>query len=203
VRYRQWDDLLARQPPRATDTPYLAGLVHFARGMAYVSTGDVEAASAQAEGLRVMERRAREQKLKVKNINAASDLLAIARSLLATELALARGARADAVRHAAAAVSAEDRLELDEPPAWQLTARHALGRALLASGRANEARAVFLEDLQQHPENAVALSGLAAAERWLDRAEAADALERRARVAWSRADTPLPSPAEPVIHRKR
>ena len=60
------------------------------------------------------------------------------------------------------------RLELDEPPAWQLPARHALGRALLASGRAKEARVVFTEDLERHPENAVALSGLAAAERWLE-----------------------------------
>jgi tetratricopeptide (TPR) repeat protein len=203
VRYRQWDALLARQLPRVSEAPYLAGLIHFARGMAYAATGDLEAARAQAEGLRVMERRTTEQKLKVKNINPAADLLAIARSLLASELALARGARAEAVRHAVAAVAAEDRLEIDEPPAWQLPARHALGRALLASGRAQEARAVFAEDLERHPENAVALSGLAAAERWLGRNDAADALERRASAAWARADTPLPSPSEVPAHRKR
>lgn len=203
VRYAQWEAVLARPAPRSADMPYLAGLVHFAKGMAYASTGDVQAARMQAEGLRVMERRAREQRLKVKNINSAADLLAIARSLLASELALARGARAEAVNHAAAAVAAEDRLEVDEPPAWQLPARHALGRALLASGRAKEARAVFSEDLERHPENAVALSGLAAAERWLDRPQAADDLERRARVAWARADVPLPSPADPPAQRKR
>jgi tetratricopeptide (TPR) repeat protein len=203
VRYGQWDALLARKPPRVSEAPYFAGLVHFARGMAYAATGDLEAARAQAEGLRVMERRTAEQKLKVKNINPAADLLAIARSLLASELALARGARAEAVRHAVAAVAAEDRLEIDEPPAWQLPARHALGRALLASGRAQEARGVFTEDLERHPENAVALSGLAAAERWMGRNDAADALERRATVAWSRADTPLPSPSEVPAHRKR
>jgi tetratricopeptide (TPR) repeat protein len=203
VRYQQWDALLARPLPRASDAPYLIGLVHFARGMAFAATGDLQAARAQAEGLRTMERRAIEQKLKVKNINPAADLLAIARSLLASELALARGARAEAVRHAAAAVAAEDRLEIDEPPAWQLPARHALGRALLASGRAQEARVVFVEDLERHPENAVALSGLAAAERWLGRDDAADALERRVGVAWSRADTPLPLPSEVSAHRKR
>jgi tetratricopeptide (TPR) repeat protein len=171
--------------------------------MAYAATGDMEAARAQAEGLRVMERRAAEQKLKVKNINPAADLLAIARSLLASELALARGARAEAVKHAAAAVAAEDRLELDEPPAWQLPARHALGRALLASGRAKEARIVFTEDLERHPENAVALTGLAAVERWLDRDDAADALERRARLAWARADLPLSSISVVPAQRKR
>jgi hypothetical protein len=150
-----------------------------------------------------MERRAAEQKLKVKNINTASALLAIARSLLAAEVALVRGARAEAVSHAVAAVGAEDRLELDEPPAWQLPARHALGRALLASGRAKEARVVFIDDLERHPENAVALAGLAATERWLDRIDVADALERRARTAWAWADTELPSPAAEPAHRKR
>ena len=203
VRYRQWDALLARPQPKMSDAPYLAGLIHFARGMAYAGKGDVEAARGQAEGLRVMERRAAKQRLMVKNINPASALLAIARSLLAAEIALARGARAEAVQHAAAAVGAEDRLELDEPPAWQLPARHALGRALLASGRAKEARVVFIDDLEQHPENAVAMTGLAAAERWLGRDNVADDLERRARVAWARADTDLPSPADRPAQRKR
>jgi tetratricopeptide (TPR) repeat protein len=203
VRYQQWDALLARPQPKMADAPYLAGLIHFARGMAHAGKGDVEAARRQAEGLRVMERRAAEQKLKVKNINPASALLAIARSLLASEISLARGARADAVNHAAAAVGAEDRLEPDEPPAWQLPARHALGRALLASGRAKEARVVFTEDLEEYPENAVAMTGLAAAERWLGRDDVADGLERRARIAWARADVELPSPAAPAVHRKR
>ncbi|MGZ8981103.1 MAG: hypothetical protein ACXW2D_10155, partial [Burkholderiaceae bacterium] len=92
VRYKQWDTLLARRPPKMTDAPYLAGLIHFARGMAYAAVGDVEAARGQADGLRVMQRRANEQKLRVKNINTASALLGVARSLLAAEIALARGA---------------------------------------------------------------------------------------------------------------
>jgi tetratricopeptide (TPR) repeat protein len=203
VRYRQWDALMKRPAPTVADAPYLGGVVHFARGMAYAGTGDVEAARAQAEGLRAMERRTREQKLRVKNVNAAADLLAIARALLASEIALARGARADAVHHATNAAAAEDRLQPDEPPAWQLPARHALGRALLAGGRAKDARVVFTADLERHPENAVALSGLAAAERWLDRSDVADALERRAQSAWAHADVPLPSPAAEPAQRRR
>jgi hypothetical protein len=202
VRYQQWDVLLVRPQPKLADAPYLAGLIHFARGMAYAAQGDLEAARAQAEGLRVMERRAHEQKLKVKNINTAADLLGIARSLLAVEIALVRGARAEAVARAAAAVEAEDRLEPDEPPAWQLPARHALGRALLASGQAKEARIVYAADLERNPENAVAMAGLAAAERWLGEDAAADALERRIRVAWARADVPLPSPTAAAQRRR-
>jgi tetratricopeptide (TPR) repeat protein len=203
VRLQQWNAVLARPQPPMADAPYLGGLIHFARGMAYAAKGDVRSAQRQAEGLHVMERRSDEQHLKVKNINDASALLAIARSLLASEIALARGARAEAVRQAAAAVAAEDRLEIDEPPAWQIPARHALGRALLASGRAKEARVVFAEDLVRHPENAVALEGLATAERWLGSDDQANALQRRARVAWSSADTPLPSPIAGPVQRKR
>ena len=202
VRYQQWDALLARAQAKMTDAPYLTGLIHFSRGMAYAAKGDVEAARAQAEGLRVMQRRTSEQKLMVKNINTASALLAIARSVLAAEVALARGARHDAVTHAVAAVDAEDRLEPDEPPAWQLPARHALGRALLANGRAKEARVVFADDLERNPENAVAMTGLAAAQRWLGEDAVADELERRARVAWARADTELPSPVAEAQRRR-
>jgi predicted Zn-dependent protease len=106
------------------------------------------------------------------------------------------------VSHAVAAVGAEDRLEPDEPPAWQLPARHALGRALLASGRAKEARVVFADDLERNPENAVAMTGLAAAERWLGEDAVADDLERRVRVAWARADTELPSPVVQAQRRR-
>lgn len=203
VRYQKWDAVLARVQPPMGDAPYLGGLIHFAHGMAYAAKGDVHEARRQAEGLRVMERRSVGQKLKVKNINDASALLAIARSLLAAEIALVRGARAEAVRHAVAAVGAEDRLEIDEPPAWQLPTRHALGRALLASGRVQEARVVFADDLARHPENAVALMGLAAAERWLGRDAEADRLEQRARVAWALGDTELPSPGAGPAQRKR
>ncbi|MGB2816780.1 MAG: hypothetical protein WBC37_06125 [Burkholderiaceae bacterium] len=202
ARYQQWDALLARPQPKMADAPYFTGLIHFARGLAYAAKGDVEAARAQSEGLRLMERRASEQKLKVKNINSASALLGLARSLLAAEVALARGARHEAVSHAVAAVAAEDRLEPDEPPAWQLPARHALGRALLASGRAKEARVVFADDLERNPENAVAMTGLAAAERWLGEDAVADDLERRIRVAWARADIELPSPVAQAQRRR-
>lgn len=197
VRLQQWDAILARPRPVATGTPYLAGLVHFARGMAYAAKGDLAAARREAEGLRRMERLAAEQALKVKNINAAADLLAIARSLLAAEMALARGDRAEAVRRAARAVKAEDALEIDEPPAWQIPARHALARALLRDGRAGDARAVYEDDLARHPGNAVALMGLAAVERRSGGAGKADELERRARAAWSHADVALPRPERP------
>ena len=88
-------------------------------------------------------------------------------ALLQSAIASARGASGDAVRHARAAVIAEDRLASDDPPVWLVPARHALGAALLHAGRAAEARAVYRADLRRHPHNCFALAGVAAADRKL------------------------------------
>jgi hypothetical protein len=203
VRNREWHDLLARAVPKSSDAPYLEGLIHYARGMAYAASGDLPAAQREADLLASRASAAREQKLAVKNINPASSLLGIAHALLSAEIALARSDAAAAIRHGRTAVAAEDRLEVDEPPAWQIPARHALARALLVGGRPGEARKVYLEDLHRHPENAPALAGLAAAERRLGRQAAATALEQRARAAWKVSDLELPIPPQAAAQRTR
>jgi hypothetical protein len=160
--------------------------------VAHAARAEVADAEREANALRALEADVRARKLRIKNTHDAAHVLALARSMLAAEIALARGAHAAAVQWALSAVAAEDRLEADEPPVWALPARHALGRALLAAGRAREARTAFGDDLVRHPENAIGLAGGAAAERRLGRAAAADALDRRARAAWAHADRPLP-----------
>jgi hypothetical protein len=114
--------------------------------------------------------------------------------MLRADIAAARGSLAEAVRHARIAVAREDRLASDEPPAWQIPARHRLGQALLQAGQARAALAVFEADLERHPANAVALAGRAESERRLGNATGADALIVQARTAWSYADVPLPVP---------
>jgi hypothetical protein len=192
LRFGEWSRILAQPVPSIDEMPYLAGVAHYARGMAYAATGERPAAEREAALLARASDAARARKLMVKNINSAADLLDIGRALLAAELALMVGDAAVAVRQARAAAAAEDKLEIDEPPAWQIPARHVLGRALLAANRAIDARAVYREDLVRHPENAVALAGLAEAQRRLRQATEADALLARARVAWRYADRPLP-----------
>ena len=59
----------------------------------------------------------------------------------------------EAVRH-------EDALRYDEPPDWIQPVRHALGAALLQSGRFTEAETVFRADLEKLPGNGWSLFGL-------------------------------------------
>ncbi|HYM47827.1 MAG TPA: hypothetical protein VES91_05060, partial [Burkholderiaceae bacterium] len=169
VRLGRWDTpaAQARRAGEPDAGPYLRGLTSFANGMTYAARGDMAAARVELESLQRSSRATQAASLTVKNINRASDVLAVARSLLESAIATARGVNSDAVRHARAAVAAEDRLATDDPPVWLVPARHALGAALLRAGRAVEARAVYRADLGRYPQNCAALAGLAVAERRL------------------------------------
>ena len=59
------------------------------------------------------------------------------------------------------AVTLEDALHYDEPPAWMIPARHSLGANLLKAGMAAEAEQVYRDDLKKLPDNGWSLYGLA------------------------------------------
>ena len=63
--------------------------------------------------------------------------------------------------HLDRAVRFEDSLIYQEPHDWHAPARQNLGGVLLAAGRADEAEAVFWEDLKRNPEHGWTLSLLA------------------------------------------
>jgi len=194
LRFGRWDPVLQRPVPAEDAGPLLVGLVSFARGVAHARRSELPAAQRDAAQLDSARKAARKAKLQVRQTHAADGLLAIAAELLRSEIAGARGERAAAARHAQRAVALEDRLAGDEPPVWQIPARHRLGEALLLQQRAQAALAVFDADLQRHPANAVALAGRAEALRRLQRAAPADQALADARAAWRHADVPLPQP---------
>jgi len=70
-----------------------------------------------------------------------------------------------------------------------------LGAALLRTGDAMDAEAVYREDLRRHPENGWALKGLALALKAQHRDAEASAAHRRFAAAWKDADMPLTASA--------
>jgi len=194
LRFGRWEAVLQRPVPADDAGPLLAGLVSFARGVAHARRSELPAAQRDAAQLDSARKAASKAKLQVRQTHAADGLLAVAAELLRSEIAGARGERAAAVRHAQRAVALEDRLAGDEPPVWQIPARHRLGEALLQQQRAQAALAAFDADLQRHPANAVGLAGRAEALRRLQRAAPADQALVDARLAWRHADVPLPQP---------
>ncbi|MFO1314201.1 MAG: tetratricopeptide repeat protein [Burkholderiales bacterium] len=191
VRFGQWRALLEDTLPPGGPEPYPRAIWHYARGTAYARTGRLPEARRELAQLDAAAADPALQQVKVKNINAAAALVRIAQLTLRADIAAAEGRGSEAVSLLAQAVAVEDALAYDEPHLWLAPTRHALGAALLAIGRHDDAARVYREDLAHYPDNGWSLSGLAAALRGAGRADAAAQVDAQARAAWRHADVPL------------
>jgi tetratricopeptide (TPR) repeat protein len=189
VRFGQWTDILANatQPPTATRT-LQTGFFHWARGAALAATG--QAPNAE-QALAALQRTARgvPKDAMVGPVNWGGDVLAVAIADLTGRIAEAKGDHTGAIAAFTDAVAAEDKLGYNEPPDWLLPERERLGVALLSTGRATEAEAVFRAELAKHRQNPRALFGV-----WkslqVQRRDTTEA-HRAFTAAWSGADITL------------
>ena len=115
-------------------------------------------------------------------------ILRIAPEVVAGEIAAKRKDWDKAVLHLDRAVRFEDALIYQEPADWHAPVRQNLGAVLLAAGRADEAEAVFWEDLRKNPETGWSLFGLVQALKAQGKTDDAAAAEARFRKAWKGAD---------------
>jgi tetratricopeptide (TPR) repeat protein len=194
VRFGRWKEILEDTLPPDVDEPYPRAIWHYARGTAFARTGRLAEAHGELVRLDAIALDPALQRIRIKNINAAGALVRIAQLTLRADLAAAEGRSADAVKLLTEAVAIEDALVYDEPHLWLAPTRHALGAALLASGRYDDAQRVYREDLRHYPANGWSLAGLADALRRSGRVDEALVVEQQAHAAWRRADVPLPSP---------
>lgn len=182
VNFGRWDEVLA-QPVPGEELPLAHGLAQYARGVALAAKGDGDGARSALEALG--------RQHAAVEAEPARTVLALASSALQGEIA-ARGGDVDAaVPHYRRAVEMEDGLGYMEPPHWFYPMRHSLGAALLQSGQAVEAEALYREDLERFPENGWSLYGLARALEAQGRADDAAEVERRLAAAWDQADVRL------------
>jgi Flp pilus assembly protein TadD len=115
-------------------------------------------------------------------------VVALAQRYLEGRGALLRGDLPSSVGWLRQAVSAEDALVHDDPPAWYLSSRQALGVALIRTRDFSAAEKVYREDLERNPENGRGLYGLQAALAAQGRTDEAAALQKRIARAWRAAD---------------
>ena len=121
----------------------------------------------------------------------AHGVLKVAEEMLAGEIALSRGDKKTAIELLRKAVAAEDAVNYNEPPDWDLPVREWLGRALLVNGEYAEAEKVYRDDLAKHPRNGRALFGLAEALNKQGKTDSAQMIWREFEKAWEKADTKL------------
>jgi tetratricopeptide (TPR) repeat protein len=157
LRFGKWSEMLA-EPEAEEIFPLARALRLYARGVALAALK--RPAEARAEQKAFREARSRVPKEARFDNNTAADLLAIADAALEGEILYREGKSAEAFASLREAVKKEDKIRYAEPPDWIQPVRHTLGAALLDSGAALEAEAVYLEDLQRWPENLWSLAGL-------------------------------------------
>jgi tetratricopeptide (TPR) repeat protein len=161
---------------------------HYARGLAYASTGDLQTAQKERQSLAELDRT-----MAVPGVagwqNGSKQILGIALDVLDAKLALARGKAAVAVPLLARAVTIQDTMLYIEPPDWYYPVRESLGAAMLRAGDAKGAERTFRDDLLRNPRSGRSLFGLA--ESLKAQGDATDAAwsQRAFAKAWKNADT--------------
>lgn len=154
LRFGRWDELLKLEKPNAKLLASTA-LWHWGRAQAFAAKGDKTGAgqeSALFQGARG----------KVPAAwpwmnSKAVDVLALADAILQARLAANASA---AVPHWRRAVELQDGLSYDEPPPWFMPMRESLGAAVLRSGDAAGAEAIFRDGIRRSVRNGRMLFGL-------------------------------------------
>jgi tetratricopeptide (TPR) repeat protein len=188
ARFGRWDEILA-EPAPADDLLYPTGIWHYARGLAEARQFELDAARRSLAALTDIADDPEMGATRIWETNTMAQILAIAREVLAGEIAMQDCQPELAAEHFRSAVALEDALTYVEPPDWYVPARHNLGEALLASDQPAAAEAVYREDLSIYPANGWSLRGLEQALRKQGRHDEADAVNGRFRKVWA-ADGP-------------
>ena len=93
--------------------------------------------------------------------------------------------------HLDRAIRYEDALIYQEPPDWHAPVRQNLGAVLLAAGRADEAEAVYWEDLKQEPGQRLGALRAPAGLKAQGKKDEAALVEARFKDAWKNSDITL------------
>src|SRR4030095_8904107 len=157
ARNAKWDDILQYAQP-AENTPSTLAMWRYARGIAFVAKGDLDAARKERQTFEAARMKVPADLML--NLNRAHDLLNIAAEILDGRLAAAGSDRTNTIAHWKKAVEIQDRLVYDEPPPWYYPVRESLGGEYLRDKQYAEAEKVFRRDLQINPNNPRSLFGL-------------------------------------------
>jgi len=190
VRFGRWDEIAALPNP-APDLAYVSAIWRYAQGMAAVRQQRLDDAKAHLDALAPLAADPEMEKKLMWERYPLSYAARIAERTLHAELALARRDSAAAIAALREAVELEDRIPYDEPPGWHAPTRHSLGVALLTSGQAGAAEAVYRDELRRNPANGWSLHGLAQSLEAQNRHAEALQVRKDYDDAWRHADVAL------------
>jgi tetratricopeptide (TPR) repeat protein len=190
VRFERWEEVV-KAPKPADDLPYMQAIWNYAQGMAAVRQGRIEDAKRHHEALVPATTNPEIEKLLQFGRYSLIGGVRIAERFVAAELARAAKDYDAAIAALNAAVTIEDTLPYDEPPAWHWPSRQALGAVLLEAGKPAESEKAFRDELQRNPENGWSLYGLSQALKAQKKNGEAKEVADRYSKAWANADFDL------------
>jgi len=174
--------ILALPKPDAR-LPYVRAMWHYARGVAFAQ---LKQAGALGRELAAMDKLVADPGIKALEDQGVpgTDLIHLAQHVMRGRMAYAQGDFAAAAEHYRRAQAIEGTIPYQEPPYWYYPVGQSLGAALLAGGKAAEAREAFQQALLVAPGNGWALWGLAQSEAALGHKLEARAAEAALERAW-------------------
>ena len=191
ARFQKWDDILALPQPDAS-LKTTTTIWHYARGMAFASTGKLAEAQKEYQALNAAYQATPPDAIfSMPFNNKSKNVLRIATDVLGAKIATAKHDDAAALTMLREAVATQDALNYGEPPDWYFPVRESLGATLLRSGNAAEAERVFREDLAKNPRNPRSLFGLHEALQAQKRTYDAQFVEKQFEKAWKGSDVKL------------
>ncbi len=188
LRFGDWPAVLASPQPAST-LPISNGFWHYARGVAFVASGDIASAEAQRASLAKLRETLPEGSMY--GLNAGADVLGVAVAVLDGRIAAAKGDRKAAIGHFETAVRLQDKIAYNEPADWYYPVRETLGATLLLDGQAAKAEEVFRADLERTRRNARSLFGLWQSLIAQRKAADAELVRRRFEKEWAKSELEL------------
>jgi tetratricopeptide (TPR) repeat protein len=192
VKFGKWDDILKIEN-EFPDLDYPTAILNYAKGMSYLSKGNVKAAKNE---LMILEKIASNEKLKevtIWDINSVYELVQIACKVLKAEILSKENDFTQSISLLKEAIEIEDALNYNEPPDWFFSVRHHLGAIQLDAGQYQDAIKTYKQDLENLPKNGWALKGLSAAYSKLGDLSSQNETENRFNNAWMTSDIELNS----------
>ncbi|MEJ7559932.1 MAG: hypothetical protein WKF66_16590 [Pedobacter sp.] len=157
VRFGKWAQILASE--KMDSLGYASVLLHFARGLAFCSMGNVISGKFE---LKALEEKLGDNTLKypMDNFSSAYETSLVADLILKGMIAAEEGSYTASIDLLKQAVVAEDNIIYNEPRDWPLPARQYLGTVLIKAKKYPMAVKVLKSDLAINPNNGWALTGL-------------------------------------------
>lgn len=177
-------DTILAIPAPGEGLPYVKGLWHYARGVAFAEKGD--AADARKESAAIQRlRKTGEFDALNEALVPAQDVLQIASHVVEARAAQASGDLKRAANQYRQAIALEDNLAYMEPAYWYYPVRQSLGAVLLQQGDSEGAEKAFRDSLNRVPNNGWALYGLSEVYRKRGDARRVQATEELLSQAWA------------------